>query len=57
MFLIDAIKLNVEKKIYNLFYFYESEAYKIKPVLFLFVLSLLAVTKKHYSKETREKTV
>ena len=31
----------------------ELEAYKIKPVLFLFTLDLLAATKKLYSKETR----
>ena len=36
MFLIDAIKHNVEKEI---------KAYKIKQVLFLFVLCFLATTK------------
>ena len=41
MFLIDAIKPNVENKLV-LFY---TKVYKIKSVLFLFVFGLLAVTK------------
>ena len=52
MFLIDTIKPNVEKEIQNLFYFFtqlfrggESQAYKIKPVLFISVLCFLAATK------------
>ena len=52
MFLIDAIKPNVEKKFKMCFIFYatargeESIAYKINPISFLFGLSLLAGTKK-----------
>ena len=52
MFLIDAIKHNVEKKFKTCFIFLrdclsggESQAYKIKPVLFLIMLCFLAVTK------------
>ena len=49
MFLIDSIKPNVEKKSKVCFSFYarggESEAYKIKPVLFFLAFSLFATTK------------
>ena len=52
MFLIDAIKHNVDcrEEIQNLFFFFtrlfrRGLAYKIKPVLFLFVLCFLAATK------------
>ena len=51
MFLIDASKLNLEKKFKTCFIFTrhfsegKSGAYKIKPVLFLFVLRLQATTK------------
>ena len=58
MFFIDALKHNVEKK-FKYFVFFtrlfrggESQEYKIKPVLFLFVLSFLAATKTLYSKQT-----
>ena len=57
MFLIDAIKPNVEKKFNacistRLFRGGKLGEYKKKYVLFLFVLGLVAA-KKHYSKETR----
>ena len=47
MFLIDVIKPNVENKFKTCFFTRlfgggKSEEYKIKPVLFLFVLGLLA---------------
>ena len=48
MFLIDVIKHNVEKKFITCFIFLrggESQAFKIKSVLFLFVSCFLAVTK------------
>ena len=50
MFLIDAIKPNLEKKFKTFFFMRlfkggESGAYKIKPVLFLFELNLLAATR------------
>ena len=57
MFLIDAIKSNIEMKFNacistRLFRGGKSGEYKIKVILFLFVLGLEAA-KKHYSKETR----
>ena len=51
MFLLDAIKPKVKKKEFFFLFFArlfrggKFEAYKIKPVLFLFDLGLLAVTK------------
>ena len=59
MFLMDKLKHNVENKLELVFIFMrlfrggESQAYKIKPVLFLFVLCLMAATKL-YSKQTRK---
>ena len=59
MFLIDAVKPKVEKKFKTCFIFLrlfkrvELEAYKIKPVLFLFAIGLLAATKTLF-KETRK---
>ena len=50
MFLIDAINHNIEKKFITYFFTRlfsggESQAYKIKPVLFLYVLCFLAAAK------------
>ena len=58
MFLMDAIKQNVEKKLetfWRLLMGGESQAYKIKPVLFLFVLCFLAATKTLF--KTKEENI
>ena len=57
MFLIDAIKLNVEKKIKTyllftrLFMGGKSGAYKVKAVWFLYAIGLLAATKNTIQKK------
>ena len=59
MFLIDAIKPKVENKLKTCIFFArlfkggDSEAYKIKPVLFLLALGLLAATKTLFKRNER----
>ena len=53
MFLIDAIKLTLEKIFKNRFMGGESGAYKIKTVLFLFELSLLATINTLYKRNEK----
>ena len=63
MFLIDASKPKVEKKLKNMFYFFvrlfrggELDAYKIFFFFFLFALGLLAATK-NFIQEKRENSI
>ena len=56
LFLIDTIKPNLENKIKNFMRLFKGGklgGYKIKPVLFLFVLGLLAATKTLFKKNKK----